>query len=334
MHASLMSQKRGSSRLRFVAVLLGCMLSVLVLVPVAQAQSPSKPFSRNDIVQLLKGSVPPKRVAELADKRGIDFQITTEAETELRRAGATNELLERLRLLAPKEMTHASPAAGSTYESPDHSISFPTPAGWTVRALDSNGTPYYVLEREGGQEQILAASGSAPGKSIQDIAQQGMQFVTQQMPALRPASMPSYSQINGAPLATISYSGSAQGKQISALHLITLQNGQYFGVLGLSGNDQTQMIQQACQTVIGGVRLTSVRESSQAPSGLIGSWTWFRSTQVGGSVGSDHCSTEKSLAIYPNGRYDTQRPPIAPICQRMWSPPRTFRADTRWLEIP
>ena len=50
---------------------------------------------------MLKGEVSPKRVAVLARQRGIDFQITPEVESELRRAGATAELLATLREFAP-----------------------------------------------------------------------------------------------------------------------------------------------------------------------------------------------------------------------------------------
>jgi hypothetical protein len=73
---------------------------MLAISSFAQDQ-PAKPFSKDDVLQLLKGSVPPKRVGELAQKRGIDFQVTPEAETEFRQAGANDELLATLRALSP-----------------------------------------------------------------------------------------------------------------------------------------------------------------------------------------------------------------------------------------
>lgn len=72
----------------------------------------------DDVVQLLKGSVSAKRVAELAQNRGIDFQITPEVEGELREAGATDELLATLRRLAPKTATlviESSPGGAHVY---------------------------------------------------------------------------------------------------------------------------------------------------------------------------------------------------------------------------
>jgi hypothetical protein len=187
---------------------------------------------------------------------------------------------------------------GSMFQSQDHSVSFPTPAGWTVRTLDAGGMPLYVLDREGGQERILVASGAAAG-SIQEIAQQGMQLVTQQMPALRPVSAPRFSQINGAPLATISYAGNAQGTEVKGVHLITLQNGQYFGALGLADTNNSQMVQDACQAIVGGARLSRVQQS-RGPgnvAGLVGSWIYYKSSQMG-------CSTDRNLTIYANGRYE------------------------------
>ena len=56
-------------------------------------------------MQLLKGSVPAKRVGELAQSRGIDFQVTPDVETELRQVGATDDLLSLLRRLAPRTAT-------------------------------------------------------------------------------------------------------------------------------------------------------------------------------------------------------------------------------------
>ena len=68
----------------------------------ALAQAPSKsPLSKTQVMDLLRGKVPPERVSSIVLLRGIDFQITPETEKELREAGATPELLETLHVLAP-----------------------------------------------------------------------------------------------------------------------------------------------------------------------------------------------------------------------------------------
>jgi len=65
------------------------------------AQAARQPYSQEAIVGLLKGEVSPNRVAMLARQRGINFQITPEVESELRRVGATDALMAALRELAP-----------------------------------------------------------------------------------------------------------------------------------------------------------------------------------------------------------------------------------------
>ncbi len=85
----------------------------------AHAQSSLKPLSKDDVINLLKGDVPAKRVEYFARQRGVDFQVTSETESELRKAGATEPLLAVLRELAPTppvavpvSYIHAPPASG------------------------------------------------------------------------------------------------------------------------------------------------------------------------------------------------------------------------------
>ena len=97
------NQRRTMTTLGIAAVTwLLCASMVLVS---AQTQPSPKPFTKDDVVELLTGNVPAKRVETLARERGIDFQITPETESELRQAGATDPLLAALRDLAPKPPT-------------------------------------------------------------------------------------------------------------------------------------------------------------------------------------------------------------------------------------
>ena len=84
---------------RGIASLVALVLGLCALNAHAQSR---KPFTKAAIVGMLKGEVAPQRVAVLARERGIDFQITPEVESELRRAGATAELLATLVEVAPK----------------------------------------------------------------------------------------------------------------------------------------------------------------------------------------------------------------------------------------
>jgi formylglycine-generating enzyme required for sulfatase activity len=74
-----------------------------VLLPLnASAQKAAHPLSKDTVVKFLKGDVSPHRVAAIARERGIDFQVTADIESELRQAGATDELISTLREVAPK----------------------------------------------------------------------------------------------------------------------------------------------------------------------------------------------------------------------------------------
>jgi hypothetical protein len=80
-------------------------LSLVMLVPYAGAQAPRKPLTQRDVITLLRRGVSPNRVEELAHERGIDFELTPETETQIRKAGGTDELLNVLRGLAPKQIS-------------------------------------------------------------------------------------------------------------------------------------------------------------------------------------------------------------------------------------
>jgi hypothetical protein len=102
MHATRVPAHQAPSAKRFrkysAAVLL---FSTLLPALWTQTQPSTKPFSKADVVTLLKGDVPVKRVEALARQRGIDFPLTPETESELRQAGANDSLLAVLEEMAP-----------------------------------------------------------------------------------------------------------------------------------------------------------------------------------------------------------------------------------------
>lgn len=68
----------------------------------ASAPSARKGLTEAEITDLLKNSVRPRRVEDLARSRGIAFDVTSEAEDRLRRAGADDGLVQTLRDLSGK----------------------------------------------------------------------------------------------------------------------------------------------------------------------------------------------------------------------------------------
>ena len=65
----------------------------------AMAQRGLKPFTKQDILYLLKNEVPTANIEKNAREHGIAFELTPETESELRRAGAKESLLQVLREL-------------------------------------------------------------------------------------------------------------------------------------------------------------------------------------------------------------------------------------------
>jgi hypothetical protein len=80
----------------------------------APAQVSKKPLSKEAVIRLLKGEVSPNRVAVIAREQGIDFQMSPETEKELRAAGATEELLAKLRNLEPQRPAPTAEPSSTT----------------------------------------------------------------------------------------------------------------------------------------------------------------------------------------------------------------------------
>lgn len=84
---------------------------VLFVEPLnARPQNTPHRLSKEDVVKLLSGQVAPHRVAQRAHEQGIDFELTTEVEKELRQLGATDELITMLRQLATMTKPVQTPA--------------------------------------------------------------------------------------------------------------------------------------------------------------------------------------------------------------------------------
>jgi hypothetical protein len=93
------SEKLSRKSAAIVAALILC---ATILTSAGYAQTARKPLSKSEIIELLQNEVPPGRVEELARKYGISFEVSPEAEKQLREAGATEALLNALRELAPR----------------------------------------------------------------------------------------------------------------------------------------------------------------------------------------------------------------------------------------
>jgi formylglycine-generating enzyme required for sulfatase activity len=78
----------------------GLLFTILVLATAGLAgppQSAKKPLSQQQVMELITGSVPSPRVAELIQENGIDFEPTEEYMASLREAGAEPVVIDALR---------------------------------------------------------------------------------------------------------------------------------------------------------------------------------------------------------------------------------------------
>lgn len=76
-------------------------LSINFAPPSSLAQKKAKPLAKHEIIYLLTFQ-PPTNVIGIVRDEGVAFELTPEAERDLRAAGATDALLEAVRQLAPK----------------------------------------------------------------------------------------------------------------------------------------------------------------------------------------------------------------------------------------
>jgi len=97
----------------FLATASALILCAAICIESAEAQKPRKALQRDQVIELLESGVAPARVAELGREYGIAFEITDEVESQLRDAGATEELLARLHQLAPRPATPPSATTGA-----------------------------------------------------------------------------------------------------------------------------------------------------------------------------------------------------------------------------
>jgi Protein of unknown function (DUF1566) len=111
--------RRFLNPVRRVTAALAVFLMLFVIPPGAAAHDTSKPLSLQNLEDLLNGKVPPRRVGQIAQERGIEFALTPEIESHLRdvlrrngvEGAAAEDLLGRLRKVTPKAAPESQAAA-------------------------------------------------------------------------------------------------------------------------------------------------------------------------------------------------------------------------------
>jgi len=148
--------------------LFAALVCLCAVAGVVRAQETPKGLSKDQVIKLLKED-PPARVQYLVNKYGIAFWLTPDAEKELTQAGATPELLDLVRKLAP-----AKPAEVKAPPPPPPPASPPV---LVVNAKPGQAEVYVDDERRGQTSAAgtLKVSGLAPGSHLVRLALAGYQ---------------------------------------------------------------------------------------------------------------------------------------------------------------
>ena len=147
-------------------VLFAALLYLFGLAVTAGSQEAPKGLSKDQVIKLLKED-PAARVQYLVNKYGIAFSLTPDVEKELTQAGATPELLDLVRKLAP-----AKPAEVKAPPPPPAS-----PPVLVISAKPGEAEVYVDDERRGqtSASGTLKVSGLAPGSHLVRLTLAGYQ---------------------------------------------------------------------------------------------------------------------------------------------------------------
>lgn len=89
------------------------MLMALAVAAPLRAEK-GKPLAVKDVMELLKGSVPSSEIARVVSENGISFHMFDELESQFRKAGATDELIDALNKASkPDAAPPAAPVVGT-----------------------------------------------------------------------------------------------------------------------------------------------------------------------------------------------------------------------------
>lgn len=155
--------------IRVAGILLAALFAMGTKPGLVAGQKSRKPASKNDIIGLLEAGVPPREVEDAVKQYGVSFELTRRTETELRSAGATDELIRAIRAAAPRDSASPSrPPASNPPPAPSPPVLLieSTPGGASVYVDDE---PIGTTSAEGR----LKLSTLAPGQHRVRLSLQG-----------------------------------------------------------------------------------------------------------------------------------------------------------------
>ena len=86
-----------------------CICLLIFSQPGILSAQQHKPLQESEVLALLDGEVNSSRIATLVEERGVNFEVTPQVETKLRRAGASDELVVAMKLASKLRTEGATP---------------------------------------------------------------------------------------------------------------------------------------------------------------------------------------------------------------------------------
>jgi hypothetical protein len=135
---------------KLALILTAAGLSLLCASAAVVAQESTKPITEKGLIAALTvGGLQSNELAEIVDKRGVDFALTQEVEQELRDAGATSEVIEAVRThYHPPEGTGSTPTPAATLSPPASPPTVPSAVPSTPGVFYRNGSNWVQLRSE------------------------------------------------------------------------------------------------------------------------------------------------------------------------------------------
>lgn len=151
-----------TKRLQIAAVISLCLWAGTFAAD-AVAQDTSKKLSKEQVLKLLRQGDPPARVEYLVQKYGISFPMVADTERELTQAGATQDLLDALRKIAPPKPPDATPPPP------------PSPSVLVIHAKPGEAEVYIDDVRQGrtSPDGTLKITGLSPTRHTLRISMEG-----------------------------------------------------------------------------------------------------------------------------------------------------------------
>jgi len=163
----------------------------MTLIRLPQATKSTQGLSLDDVLFALREGVEPKRMAALIAEKGIAFDLTAEAETNLRKAGADNQILQTIRTVRSeskaKEVNPASRDQGVL----EVEASFKECLGWLENFTASSTEGNYwdpggqirarirtflaQIPRKDADTKTLVANGEWLGRELEEEADRARQ---------------------------------------------------------------------------------------------------------------------------------------------------------------